>query len=87
MIEALAIILVVAVSAGIGFFAWIGARDVSQRNLPAELDQLRQHREVLFQKTVRGREEHWDGEMMGRLAERLAQVDRQITKKTTTSRI
>jgi hypothetical protein len=81
MIEAGAILFVLVVSAGIYLSSWIAARQFSGANTADQLDVLRQHRETLRQKTVRGEREGWDSVMMHQLAERLEDVEIEIARK------
>ncbi len=82
MIEALAIVFVVVISLGIYLLARVGAQDGSKRDLLTELNELKQHRETLREKALRGKREHWDHVMMSQLAHRLDQVEHQIAQKT-----
>ena len=81
MIEAFAILLVVGISLAVYVFAWAAARESARRNPSGAYDQLLQHREILSQKLIRGKREHWDRVMMDQLTARLADVDRQIAEK------
>ena len=80
MIEAGAILFVVVVSLGVYLSSWISAREFSKANSVNHLDVLRQHRETLLQKTIRGQREGWDSEMMRQLAYRLDDVEREIAR-------
>jgi hypothetical protein len=80
MIEAGAILFVVVVSLGIYLFSWIGAREFSKANATNQLDVLRQHRETLLQKRVRGQQEGWDSEMIRQLEYRLDDVEHEIAR-------
>lgn len=82
MIEAGAILFVVVVSVGVYLSSWFAARQLSEVNAASQLDVLKQHRETLLEKTARGERENWDSEMMHRLADRLAEVEREIAHAT-----
>ena len=81
MIEALAIVFVVAVSAGIYLFAWMGARNLSVANAAVRRDELAQYAGTLREKILRGQREQWDSVMMGQLAARLDEVERELAPK------
>jgi hypothetical protein len=81
MIEGGAILFVLVVSAGIYLSSWIAARRVSGANATDQLDVLRQHRETLLEKTLRGEREGWDSVMMQQLAERLEDVEIEIARR------
>ena len=81
MIEGGAILFVVVVSAGIYLSSWIAARRFSAANAADQLDGLRQHRETLQEKLLRGEREGWDSVMMQQVAERLEDVEIEITRR------
>ncbi len=81
MIEGGAILFVFVVTVGIFLSSWIGARQLSDVNAVEQLDDLRQHRETMLQKTIRGEREGWDGVMMRQLADRIESVDREIARR------
>lgn len=81
MVEAFAILFVVIVAVGAYVSAWVGAQDFSKRNISSELAQLRDYRETLREKTIRGEQEQWDSEMMRQLADRVEDVEQRIAQK------
>lgn len=80
MIEAGAILFVVAVALAVYLSSWVAARQFSEANAANQLDVLRQHREMLQQKIQRGIRDNWDGEMMSQLEYRLSDVERELAQ-------
>ena len=81
MIEAFAILLVTAISLAIYLFARVGAHDSALRDPAGNLAELRQQRDVLRDRLLRGNREKWDHVMMQQLGDRLAELERQIAEK------
>lgn len=78
--EALAIVIVVVVSAIIFVVTWFGVQAESGRNAQAERDQLEAYREVLQKKALRAQLERWDDAMLNRLADQLEDVDQRLAR-------
>ena len=79
--EAVAIIIVFAVTVIIFFATWLGTVN-GARNAVAELDQLEEYREALQKKALRAQLERWDDVMMDQIAEQLEDVERRIAQAT-----
>jgi hypothetical protein len=77
--EAVAIIIVFAVTVIVFFVTWLGTVN-GTRNAIAELDQLEQYREALQQKALRAQLERWDDVMMNQIAAQLEDVERRIAE-------
>lgn len=77
--EAVAIIIVFAVTVIIFFVTWLGTVN-GAHNAVAELDQLEQYREALQKKALRAQLERWDDVMMDQIAEQLEDVERRISE-------
>jgi hypothetical protein len=78
--EALVIVLVFAVSAIIFGVTWFTTTYGPARNPAEELRQLESYREELRAKRLRGQHENWDHVMMGQIAGKLDEVERQIAE-------
>ncbi len=79
--EALAIIIVFAVTVIIFVVTWLGTVN-RVRNAAAELDQLEEYREALQKKALRAQLERWDDAMMDQIADQLADVELRIARAT-----
>ena len=86
MIEAGAILFVLVVSLGAYLSARLGAQRASLENPQGDLEQLKQYREVLRQKAIRGQQENWDSVMMLQLGHRLEEIEQQIELTTGLAR-
>lgn len=78
--EALAIVLVAAVAAIVFVVTWFGVRNGSAQNPILGRAQLEEYRAALQEKTVRAEREHWDHEMVKRLADHLAEVEQRLNR-------
>ena len=76
--EAVAILIVFAVTVIIFVVTWLGTVN-GTRNAVAELDQLEQYREELQKKALRAQLECWDDGMMDQIADQLEDVERRIS--------
>jgi hypothetical protein len=76
--EALAIVLVVVVAAIVFVVTWFGVRNGGAQNPILGRAQLEEYREALREKTLRAQREQWDAEMVGRLADQLAEVEERL---------
>ena len=79
--EALAIIIVFAVTVIVFVVTWLGTVN-GARNAAAELDQLEEYREALQKKALRAQLERWDDTMMDQIADQLAEVEHRIARAT-----
>ena len=77
--EAVAILIVFAVTVIIFVVTWLGTVN-GARNAVAELDQLEEYREALQKKALRAQLERWDDVMMDQIAEQLEDVERRIAQ-------
>lgn len=79
--EAVAIIIVFAVTGIIFLVTWLGTVN-GTRNAVAELDQLEQYRVTLQKKALRAQLERWDDVMMEQIAAQLEDVEHRIARAT-----
>lgn len=79
--EALVIVFVFVVAVGVYLGMRFGGGAHLARTPAEQREQLQAYRASLEEKIRRGRAERWDAVMMGQLADKLADVDRQIAEK------
>jgi Tfp pilus assembly protein PilO len=77
--EAVAILIVFAVTVIIFLVTWLGTVN-GARNPVAELAQLEQYRETLQKKALRAQLERWDNVMMDQIAAQLEDVEHRIAR-------
>lgn len=83
--EALAIVVVIVVSAIIFVVTWFGVQADAGKNVQAERDQLEAYREALRKKALRAQIERWDEAMLDRIADQLEDVDQRLARIPTRS--
>jgi hypothetical protein len=78
--EAVAIVLVAAVTAVIFVTTWIGAQQNGGRHALGTREQLEAYRETLRAKAQRAQVERWDEAMVARLDHELADVEQRLAR-------
>ncbi len=85
MPEALAVLVVLALSVVIYVVAWFQSRDPANFNAAAELERLQLHEAWLRDRLQRATSEQWDHAMIAALTEELRATSQQLARVTVSS--
>jgi hypothetical protein len=78
--EALALVLVAAVTVIIFVVTWVGVRNDAGRYPIAGRDQLEAYRDALQKKALRAQQERWDDAMVARVTDELDEVEQRLAR-------
>jgi hypothetical protein len=87
MPEALAVLVVFAVTIIVAVAAWLRSRDPSLVNVEEDLQRLRHHETWLRERLLRATEERWSSDMVAEIANELHATSLQLARTTRSTQM